>query len=329
MPKKIYSFIFLVFTSCISSGPKYETPQDFVEPVTALDLKNIRSLYFSADGNQALYIQNFTNKSPQIMHWNLLKNERRQITHQVGEIYDVAFMPGEKKIIYTSSTDEDKENPVLLRTYFKPDSIDIDTRNTEIYISDISGANIKRITKHSGFDGYFDVHPLKEDIIYTEKSYKYYRIRKGKNQSFPVYISASSDESFPVFSPNGNHLVWLSKKEELITLKVRDKYPNKKTKTIPLKGFTQVSKLSFHPQSEWLLISGIREAGDQNIFALDISSECILQLTYSPGLDTSAIFHPDGQKWYFISDRLGGSDLWQSTYFPTSACENNGEEEKK
>lgn len=68
-----------------------------------------------------------------------------------------------------TSTDEDKENPFIIRSLLHPNTPEEEYANTEIYISRWDGSQIQRLTNHPGFDGYPDLNSKNADIIFTSK----------------------------------------------------------------------------------------------------------------------------------------------------------------
>ena len=212
--------------------------------------------------------------------------------------------------------------------YLNPETVNHEERNTEIYISNMNGSNIRRLTKHQGFDGYVDVHPTRGEIIFTEKGAAFYKIRLAEKQKKPRnYISLNSNEKLPRFSPDGNILLWLSDRNGKLQFVLRENYPKTAERLLPLDGFHRVDSVAFHPNSQWILFSAKKDE-HQNIFAMRLKDACLMQVTFSKSLDQQPHFHPDGKSWYFVSNRKDKVRLWQSTYFPSEACKPKAEVEK-
>lgn len=167
---KFVSLIFLSLTlvACQSSqnrGPNAITAdyvfEDGYKQVTFLGEND--QPRFSETGNELIFISRQRNShlGTQVYEIDLRKNRERRVTFHDGDASCPSYING-RKIIYCSTTDEIKETPYLNR------NIDPAFPPSELYMSDVYGGDIERLTNHPGFDNeaiYAKGHkPL---IIYT------------------------------------------------------------------------------------------------------------------------------------------------------------------
>jgi TolB protein len=71
--------------------------------------------------------------------------------------------------------------------------------------------------------------------------------------------------------------------------------------------------MSFSPRFSpdgWKIVMSLQQAGNANLFAMDLRSNATTRLTNSPSIDTSPSYSPDGAQIVFESDRGGGQQLY-------------------
>ena len=64
-----------------------------------------------------------------------------------------------------------------------------------------------------------------------------------------------------------------------------------------------------------------RDAGNLDIFTLDLSTQVLIRLTNNPAIDTEATWAMDGQSIYFTSDRSGGPQIYRVEARPGAQAE--------
>jgi Tol biopolymer transport system component len=78
------------------------------------------------------------------------------VTFQDGDCIDPIFVKTNEKIIYSSNTDKLKENPLLFEKSIKSPEAKLAAAadSMELYLSDKSGAEIRRLSNRKNFDGH-------------------------------------------------------------------------------------------------------------------------------------------------------------------------------
>ncbi|MCB0348349.1 MAG: PD40 domain-containing protein [Bdellovibrionales bacterium] len=319
----------MLFISC-QSAPKPEVdqslskPKDYGSPEIVLQFDEIRSPTFSEDGKFLAFVHwNESLKNPQIFEWDLTNNSLRQITHQVGRITEVRYLPQRAGVVYTSTTDEDKENPSFLRSFLYPDENNVEVLNTEIYSSKLDGSDIRRYTQNSGFDGGIALHPLKGEMIYSSKRGPFHILKKSNFNGTSATIVSSGkwrDES-PKFSPNGNQIAWIRERDNQKSLLVSPaKYPLI-SKDITPEAY-DILDFDWHPDSQWIVFSAKqKESSYYQLYLYHLQLGCVLPITVEAGNALEPVFHPDGKSVYYVIERADRYRLLKTSYLPIASCE--------
>ena len=127
-----------------------------------------------------------------------------------------------------------------------------------------------------------------------------------------VQVSATSeDESFPVLSPNGEHIAYLQGRGKLITADIGQQGELSNSKTL-LDGWASPSSVAWSPDSRWLAysLSDLNFNQDIYIHAAD-NSQSPVNVSMHPKGDVNPVWSPDGSKLGFSSMRNNGDyDIW-------------------
>ena len=172
--------------------------------------------YLSKNGSHLIYLsrERPTHKSVEVYEMDLTGRSEKRLTHNDGVDSCPYYHPSGNWFLYSSSTDEDKENLDSLAdsTQNKGEmthSISIPPK-MEIYISARSGASRHRLTKVSGYDSEASYSPDGSNIIFTSN-------RSGNNELYSYTVRTGhlqrltftpEHEGGAFYSPNGTKLVW-------------------------------------------------------------------------------------------------------------------------
>ena len=123
--------------------------------------------------------------------------------------------------------------------------------------------------------------------------------------------STSEDESFPVLSPNGEHIAYLQGRGKLITANINQQGELSHIKIL-LNGWATPSNVAWSPDSRWLAysLSDLDFNRDIYIHAAD-NSQLPVNVSMHPKGDVNPVWSPDGTKLGFSSMRNNGDyDIW-------------------
>lgn len=253
------------FVGCSHSATKDVLTPDFLlskgtQQVTFLgDNDHPR---FSADGNRLLYhSRRAVHRGLQIYEMDLNKKKERRVTFSDGDAFDASYI-GDQEIIYASTTDEIKEGPLVNRSFDK------DFPPADIYMSDLYGTDILRLSRQPGYDGelLFLSHPKRPAIFFTSRRGELLGIYRLDLQKLPVsLISAEKGKSkrYPALTPDQQNLAWVEKdlksnEESLVLYKLKSKVP------LMLKsGEGEYRDLFFAPRNPQRLFYSILRKGEK------------------------------------------------------------------
>lgn len=272
-------------------------------------------------------------KDPQIYFHDLKKNKEKRITHQRGQLETGTVVPQEGKIIYSSTTDEDKETPYILKRYLErfPSSVkndaffQVDFSPQEIYSSKVDGTNVERLTEFSGFDGFPAYLPDKDRLYFSrwhQGQMSLFAKSLTKNLApWKVNRTAGHDLGLQV-SPNQNELVWYRfspdfKTSQLLLSGINFKNP----KFLTLESGVNWSPV-WHPNGKSVIYSA-RAANmkDFDLFEVSIDGNCQRQITSYSGDEFFPAISPDGKTLLFTSTQSGHEQIHKLSYPGELSCQ--------
>lgn len=164
---------------------------------------------FSADGTKLLYVsrQRTAHKGAQVYELDLVKNKERRVTFSDGDAFDPVYI-SDTEIIYASTTDEIKENPIA--------PIDKSSPPSELYMSDLYGAEILRLNVQPGYDAepIFVQHDSKPYIVFSSHRGDLAGIYRLDLKNLPVSflsVEKGKERKTPAISPDNKQLAWIEK----------------------------------------------------------------------------------------------------------------------
>lgn len=231
---------------------------------------------FSDDGLRLLYTSRgrATHKGAQIYEMDLLKNKERRVTFSDGDAFDAIYM-SEAEILYASTTDEIKESPLLNKSFNK------DYPPSDLYMSDLYGNDILRITQQPGYDGepLFITHPTKPFILLTSRRGDLLGIYRIDLKHLPVSLISAAKEKekrFPTMTPDRTQIAWVEKdlkteEQSLVLFKLKGKIP-----FVLKKGEGLYRDLFFAPRAPERLFYSILRKGEKQyqIEVYDTEKQC-------------------------------------------------------
>lgn len=172
-------------TSQASSFSPYTTATKL-----SINGENRQPLFVSNDNIIFISKNRKSHRDPQIYFKNLESKREKRITHQKGKIADTVYLPKTGRLLYASTTDEDKESPLVLKNYLErfPSSVkndgffQVEFPAQEIYESKLDGSTVKRLTQSSGYDGF-------PALIDSKKLLYFSRWKSGKLSLFGQSLS--------------------------------------------------------------------------------------------------------------------------------------------
>jgi Tol biopolymer transport system component len=334
--RKGFCFLALILTAC--AGKKPVPPELNVAKTAAVRSLSISSTLgvkltsegesyqpvLSAEGNEILFLSSRpeTHGQPQVYLYNLeLLNERR-VTYQDGQCDSPVFVKKSGNIVYASTTDEIKERPALLQ---KNASAEFPS---ELYLSDINGSSIRRLTRHPGFDGNPVDRPDKANSIYFSQEHqgvkRILQINLVSTQSIPIL--QKKDVSVEDFrpSPNGMKWIWRESKKDSAdsSVWIAEKSLAKAQAVAWPSGRYQ--DFSWIDDNRLLLSAKLTKEKYFHLLSYDLEKKCLREVLADKSDLSSPQLTPNQKSLIFVSNDDGTRQLYLRTITLdwSSACLN-------
>lgn len=298
-------------------------------------LSNIRMLtdegenaeaYFSFDEQKLIFQATVGDlKCDQIFTMNLDGSEKQLVSTGNGRATCAYFLPGDERIIYSSTHLADPECPTppdrakgyVWQLY---DSFDIFTANSD-------GTDVQRLTFADGYDAEATVSPKGDKIIFTSTRDSdpelYVMDIDGSNQTRLTFEKGYDGGAF--FSPEGSKIVFrasrpkteaeLADYEELATKglfrpSILEIYVMNSDGT-NIQQVTNFGKASFapffHPDGKRMIFSSnlnSEKGRNFDLYMINVDGTGLEQITFNETFDGFPMFTKDGKQLVFCSNRF-------------------------
>ena len=317
-----FGFIFF------SSGDKYKVEGE-------KHLANIKMLtdegenaeaYLSFDEKKLVYQTSHGNiKCDQIFTMNIDGSDKKMVSTGFGKTTCSYFLPGDKKIIYSSTHLADKNCPpppdyskgYVWKLY---DSFDVFSANAD-------GSDIKQLTFTKGYDAESTVSPVGDKIVFTS-------MRDGDPEIYVMNIDGSDQtrltfqkgyDGGPFFSLDGSKIVFRASrpKTEKELADYDDLVKNGLVRPTALELYvmdvdgkniqrvTNLGKASFAPfffpdAKRIIFASNVNSDNGRNfdLYMINVDGSELEQITHNDTFDGFPMFTRDGKHLVFASNRF-------------------------
>ncbi|MGM0566277.1 MAG: TolB family protein [Bacteroidota bacterium] len=307
--------------------------------------KSLKQLTFGGDNAEAYWsfddeklvfqATNFGTDCDQIFvtdaaNTNMKDQAPPMVSTGLGRTTCAYFMPGDTTILYASTHErggdacppepEEREDGKYVWPIYP---------SFDIYVSDLDGNIIRKLTDREGYDAEATVSPKGDKIVFTS-------LRSGDLELYTMDIDGSNitqitDElgydGGAFFSPDGSKLVWRASRPE--TEEEAQEYKDllKQGLVTPTnmeiyvsdadgsnqKKITDLGKANwspfFHPSGEKIVFSSNHHSDRGfkfNLFMINIDGTGLKQITHDPVFDAFPVFSYGGNKLVFSSNRNNG-----------------------
>lgn len=222
------------------------------------------------------------------------------------------FFPDGKRIVYTST----KDNLHLPAGHWsRPTEY---PQGAELYIADVNGKELKRLTHNEYYDAEVSVSPDGKWILFTRQIKGHLDLWKmdseGKNE-VQLTHTPELQEGGAFFMPSGKEIVyraWL-KKDDAKRKKPMDLYiigiDGKGKRRLTNDGQTNWAPYPT-PDGKHILFSKILPPRNYEIYLFDLDTKKQTRLTYNDGFDGFPSISPDGKLLSFSSNRHQQGKGW-------------------
>ena len=113
----------------------------------------------------------------------------------------------------------------------------------------------------------------------------------------------------PAWSADGEWLAYVSFERRVSAIYVQQVRSGQRRMVSARVGINGAP--SWSPDGRKLALTLSGKDGNLDIYLLDLGSQALTRLTDDPGIDTEAVFTPDGSAVYFTSDRSGNPQIYK------------------
>lgn len=232
---------------------------------------------FSPDGHSIIFASSRRelHTNSQIYELSLDTNKEKRITYQDGDCSSPIYAVDGKKIIYASTTDELKERPALLY---------VSTRNSslppsELYLSDLMGNEITRLTRQNGFQGQPAwIETRQTALLFLSYSAGQMSLQKSEAPFLKSSPLLTRDKMIASPVATLSTLAWIehpeNSEEMSILIKRKDKIDSLPLPVAKYQGLTWLD-----PKEEVLLFSSnLKGTKAHAIYAYHLKKSCLIPL---------------------------------------------------
>ena len=328
---------------------KSDTTIHFAQEV---HLSDVRQLTFGGDNAEAYYsfdtkkiVFQMTNPDfnavcDQIFYSDLTVFNPKMISTGAGRTTCSYFLPGDTTFIYASTHLSSKDCPPKPAPRADHKYVWPVYESFDIFIADLKGKIIKRLTNLKGYDAEATVSPKGDKVVFTSS-------RNGDLDLYTMNLDGTNVKQIThelgydggaFFSHDGKKLIFRASrpksKEEIETYKnllsqglVMPTDMELFTCNVDGSGMRQVTHLGnanwapfFTPDGKKVIFSSNHLTGGYhfNLWMCDLKGEQLEQITFDKTFDAFPVFSPDGKHLIFSSNRNnnGGHDtnLFYATF---------------
>ncbi len=235
------------------------------------------------------------------------------------------IMPDGKRVVYTSTRDR-MDLPVGNWS----DETDY-PQGAELYIADLDGGNVKRLTNNDVYDAEVSVSPDGRKIVFTRRidgKLVIWLMHSDGTGERQLTFTDDWQEGEAYFMPDSETVIFRAwKHSEKNRLEALDAKNGTKTQT-PMNIFSlkilgpdrDVQPRTFTNDTNWapfpapdgrhFLVVRIIEGGNWELFLADMAGGEPVRLTYNKGWDGMGAFSPDGKKMVFTRSEPGSYAMY-------------------
>lgn len=259
------------------------------ETVLVSDGQSSQGVY-SPKGDRFLFVswKRSTHQQPQVYEMDLNRKNQRRITFQDGSTFFPQYHPKENWIVYSSTTDEIKENPPLLNPFvkFRKANPEPFAMPMEVYMHSLEGLEITRMSDRSGFDGEAHFSLDGNSLVWTQAIGARLQTVLHNRRGDETKLLTKSNESIGSWqaSRDGSARAWLEWDAGLEASWVEVQKGKGKAVRLPLQERrARRMNLVFSPDSKWLIwAESDALKGEYDLWAADVDTLCPRPLTATP-----------------------------------------------
>ena len=310
---KIFTFIFIIFSSFLSSDLRIEITKGIKDPIRIA----IVPIEWNLDNPPREYLHQiissdlesfgeFESLSPKEM-LSLPKSDE-EIFYRDWKLLGVDYL-----VIGTASREENTQEIVVNFSLFNITSKRLMKRSISVgsvsYLSALAHVISDRI--YNEINGLPGISSTKISYInqnnLVEKKY-FLRVTDIDGRNDSSIFSSSEPLMSPSWSSDGRRLAYVSFEEGTSRIFIQEIYTGKRKGLKLEKGIN--SSPNWSPSDKYLA-AVLSKEGNPDIYRYDLEKDSWKQLTDHFGIDTEPDWSPDGRKIIFTSNRSGSPQIYE------------------
>lgn len=278
---------------------------------------------FSKDGVKVLFVsrERPEHNHAQVYELTLNPLRERRVTYHDGDDASPVYHPDGVRLLYTSTTDSLKNDPVFienLKKMYSPQTASAEPNNAnakfDLFLSRLDGRDISRILPNA-LRGQSSQPELALDskgrvVVFVAQSSErsdvmIYPLSGGS----PRKVSSDRESDSPKFSADSNKIVWVKNvpKGSQLTMS-----------TVPFNSGVALSEKiarhltpSFHPNGEHIVFSSDRSGdGNLDLYIYSVKTKCLSRASNTKEDEGAPVFSPDGKNLAFTSNLNGRNQIY-------------------
>lgn len=235
---------------------------------------------YSPKGDRLLFIskRRAGHSQDQVYEKDLRTGAERRLTFQNGSTFRPQYHPRENWIIYSSSTDELKEDPPLLRASPEVSKLPFPySEPLEIYLHSLKDFDIDRMTAHSSFDGFAQFNNDGNIVTFTRINGQRAEIVSFNRSMRAVHsVKNLGDNPAEYLSSNdGKTRAWLNWNEDFSKNRLRVQKGKEEARDLVAESENLSVDLDFSPDGKWLLWAQKNDKTSlYDLWAADLETLC-------------------------------------------------------
>ncbi len=260
-----------------------------------MNSKQATKLSITLPGERDLTMKHWASVSKLITDFDIAPDGKRAVLAARGDVFTVPAKDGATRNLTRTPGIREKE------VAWSPDGrwiayVSDKTGEDEIYITPQDGMGNVELGKESeAKDKDKEKEKGKEAAAKEEAQKK----QRGKDKEQQITSGYKGFKFAPVWSPDSKRLAWADKDLRLWYVDIADKKPV----DVDRGKFSEITNYNWSPDSKWLAYDKALASGVSVVYLYSTADKKITAVTGDLVNSNSAVFDPEGNYLYFLSDR--------------------------
>ena len=297
--------LILIGLTCFSYSQNEENNQTELKVWQIPNVDNAAEAYFSPDGKNLICNAKFKHDDTHHVYTMNLKGENIKQINNIGDDACSYFFPDNNKIIWTSTRD----NPDMPKgDWSKPNEY---PQGAELYISDLEGKNLIRLTNNKFYDAEVSISPDGKLILFTRQTdgnLDLWKMNADGTGETQITHTTDWQEGGSFYMPDSKTIIYRAWEKK-----------NQAERGMPMTIFTikddgtDLKQITTEPGTNWaphpapdgkhFVFVKVVQPRNFEIFLMNIETKEQKQLTFNDAFDGFPVISPDGKLLTFSSNR--------------------------